>query len=80
MGISAIIDPDGRVVALPGPTWAGSKKVAAVVRGAVPLGTGTTLYARFGDWLPLVCWAVLLWGFVRALIIRRRPVPAQAAG
>src|SRR6185312_5673022 len=55
IGISGIIDPDGRVVALPGPTWAESKKVAAVVRGPVPLGTGTTLYARFGDWLPLAC-------------------------
>lgn len=74
MGVSAIIDPLGRVVALPGETWAESKKVEAVVRGAVPIGTGTTLYARFGDWLPLTCWVViLLGGFVRGFVARRRP-------
>jgi apolipoprotein N-acyltransferase len=79
MGISAIIDPNGRIVALPGPTWAESKKVQGVVRGAVPLGTGTTLYARFGDWLPLMCWAAILGGFVRGFVLRRRSVPAAAA-
>lgn len=79
MGISAIIDPDGRIVALPGPTWAESKKVAGIVRGAVPLGTGTTLYARFGDWLPLLCWAAIFGGFVRGFVLRRRSVPAPAA-
>lgn len=79
MGISAIIDPDGRVVALPGPTWAESKKVEAVVRGPVPLGTGTTLYARFGDWLPVGCWAIiLLGGFVHGFVNRRRAAPAAA--
>jgi len=80
MGVSAIIDPDGRVVALPGPTWAESKKVDGIVRGAVPLGTGTTLYARLGDWLPVGCWLViLLGGLVRGLIVRRRAAPAPAA-
>jgi apolipoprotein N-acyltransferase len=48
MGISAIIDPDGRVVALPGDTWAKSKKVEGIVRGTVPIDTRTTLYARLG--------------------------------
>jgi apolipoprotein N-acyltransferase len=81
MGISAIIDPDGRVVALPGPTWGASKRVEAVVRGAVPIGTGTSLYSRFGDWLPVGCWIViLLGGFVRGFINRRRVNPAPAAG
>ena len=80
MGVSAIIDPDGRVVALPGPTWAESKKVEGIVRGPVPLGTGTTLYARFGDWLPVACWLViLLGGLARAIVVRRRPIPAPAA-
>jgi apolipoprotein N-acyltransferase len=80
MGISAIIDPDGRVVALPGPTWAESKKVDGVVRGAVPLATGTTLYARLGDWLPVGCWlAILFGGLVRGLVLRRRTAAAPAA-
>ncbi|MBO0697621.1 MAG: apolipoprotein N-acyltransferase [Zavarzinella sp.] len=72
MGISAIINPDGRVVALPGETWGKSKKVEAVVRGPVPIDTRTTLYARFGDWLPLAGWAVILGGIVRGSF-RRRP-------
>lgn len=77
MGISAIIDPDGRIVILPGPTWAESKKVEGIVRGPVPLGTGTTLYAQFGDWLPVGCWAViLLGGLARVLVNRRRSAAA----
>jgi apolipoprotein N-acyltransferase len=79
MGISAVIDPDGQVVAKPGPTWAESKKVAAIVRGAVPLDTRTTLYARFGDWLPIACWAVLVWGFARGIVLRRRAARARVA-
>jgi apolipoprotein N-acyltransferase len=71
MGISAIIDPDGRVVALPGETWAKSKKVEGIVRGPVPIDTRTTLYARLGDWLPLLGWAVVLGGFVRGFTRRR---------
>jgi apolipoprotein N-acyltransferase len=79
MGISAIIDPDGRVIAKPGPTWAESKKVPAVVRGTVPLDGRTTLYARLGDWLPVACWAILLWGFVRGIVRRRRAARVPVA-
>jgi apolipoprotein N-acyltransferase len=79
MGISAIIDPDGRVVTLPGPTWHESKSITGIVRGPVPIGTGTTLYARFGDWLPVACWFVLIGGFVRGFILRRRAKNAVAA-
>jgi apolipoprotein N-acyltransferase len=67
MGISGVIDPDGRIVALPGPTWSASKKVEAVVTAVVPLDTRTTWYARTGDWVPAACWlavaasAVLGW-------------------
>jgi apolipoprotein N-acyltransferase len=71
MGISAIIDPDGRVIALPGETWAKSKKVEGIVNGRVPIDTRTTVYARFGDWLPLMAWAVVLGGFVRGFTRRR---------
>ena len=68
------------MVALPRPTWAESKKVEGIVRGRVPLGTGTTLYARFGDWLPVACWvAILLGGIVRGFIVRRRSLPTPAA-
>jgi apolipoprotein N-acyltransferase len=74
MGVSAIIDPDGRVIALPGETWGKSKKVEGVVRGSVPIDTRTTLYARAGDWLPIVGWLVIFGGFVRVRVYR--PAPA----
>ncbi len=62
MGISAVIDPDGRVVALPGPTWAASKKVEGVLAAAVPIDGRDSVYARHGDWLPGVCWVAALIG------------------
>ena len=74
MGISAIIDPDGRVVALPGETWAeveeGARRSSAGRCRSTPR---TTLYARLGDWLPVVGWAVILGGFVRGFV---RPPPS----
>jgi apolipoprotein N-acyltransferase len=59
MGISAVIDPNGRVTALPGPTWAASKKVAGVVTAAVPIDRRGSLYAAWGDWLPAACWLMV---------------------
>jgi apolipoprotein N-acyltransferase len=86
MGISGVIDPDGRVVALPKkldadgrPTipcesWSASKKVEGVVTAVVPLDERESLYARLGDWVPAACWAVLLVGVVAAA--RRKPTHA----
>jgi apolipoprotein N-acyltransferase len=71
MGISAIINPDGYVIAKPGDTWASSKKVEGIVRGSVPIDTRTTLYSRFGDWLPLLGWAVIAGGFVLGFVRRK---------
>ena len=77
MGISAIIDPDGRVVALPGETWAKSKNIegGVVLRGTVPIDTRITLYARFGDWLPVTAWLVFLGAVVLGIVRRRRSPP-----
>jgi apolipoprotein N-acyltransferase len=61
-GISAVIDGNGGIVALPGPTWAASQSVSGLISAAVPLDTRTSLYARLGDWLPWSCWGVLLVG------------------
>jgi apolipoprotein N-acyltransferase len=61
-GISAVIDGNGRVVALPAETWAASHSVTAVVGAAVPLDTRSSVYARLGDWLPWGCWGLLLVG------------------
>jgi apolipoprotein N-acyltransferase len=72
MGISAIINPNGEVVAKPGETWASSKKVEGIVRGSVPIDTRTTLYSRCGDWLPLIGWGVIAGGFIVGFVRRRK--------
>jgi len=64
MGISAIIDPDGRMVVLPNDSWAKSKKVQAIVRGDVPIDRTGTLYAYIGDWVPALCWFIILTGLI----------------
>jgi apolipoprotein N-acyltransferase len=69
MGISGVIDGDGRVVALPAATWGGSKKVEAVVSAEVPLDYRESAYARLGDWLPAAGWGLILVG----LVFGRRP-------
>jgi apolipoprotein N-acyltransferase len=62
MGVSAVIDPNGRVTALPAETWATSKGVEAVVTAAVPIDTRVSAYAYAGDWLPWGCWAAIGYG------------------
>jgi apolipoprotein N-acyltransferase len=59
MGVSAVIDPDGRVIALPGPTWRQSKAVEGIVAAEVPLDRRESAYAHLGDWVPAACWGFL---------------------
>jgi apolipoprotein N-acyltransferase len=70
MGISGVIDPDGRVVALPGESWSASKKVEGVVSAVVPLDGRGSWYARLGDWVPAGCGALLLVGIVAGRVRR----------
>ena len=73
-GISAVIDPDGRVIALPDPTsWAKSAQVSTVVRAEVPIATQGTLFALLGDWVPLACWLGVAAGLVWRRLSGRRP-------
>ncbi len=98
MGISAVIDGNGRVLAprplekvphgswpsgvrvwvasaepgaagLPVSQWGDFKKVPGVLLATVPLDDRGSLYARWGDWLPWACWAVvglaIAWALVR---------------
>ena len=62
MGISGIIDPDGRVKELPDYEWGDSKKKIAIVSGEVPLDSRASYYAMLGDWVPGVCWALVVAG------------------
>jgi apolipoprotein N-acyltransferase len=74
MGISGIIDGDGRIVKIPGPTWSESKKIAAVVNGVVPIDHRESLYAQWGDWLPLTCWGMLAAAFIYVALTRRKQI------
>ena len=78
MGISAVIDPDGRVIALPGETWSTSKKMDGIVTATVPLDTRDSLYARLGDWVPATCWGLLTIGHIAGMVQRRRQKPLAA--
>jgi apolipoprotein N-acyltransferase len=69
MGISAIIDPDGRVIALPGDDWPKSKKIAGTVTDRVPLSKRGSLYARIGDVFAWSCVALCVIGMI---LTRRR--------
>jgi apolipoprotein N-acyltransferase len=59
-GISAIVDPVGRVDLRTG-QW--TKEALA---GRVPLMQGRTVYAFLGDWIAWVCAAIALYGIIRA--------------
>jgi apolipoprotein N-acyltransferase len=72
MGISAVIDGNGRVIALPGSSWAQSKKIATVLTASIPIDQRTSLYARWGDWLPGSCWLTLAGGLVWSMVWPRR--------
>jgi apolipoprotein N-acyltransferase len=68
MGISGVIDPDGRVIALPGDDWAKSKKMDGVVSDRIPLTDRRSLYPRIGDFFAILC----LMTVVFALVLTRR--------
>ena len=59
-GLSAAVDPQGRVLAEVDAFIAGDHVMVA----QVPVGSVSTLYARFGDWFAWLCVAALLVLFV----------------
>ncbi|MGZ8612335.1 MAG: apolipoprotein N-acyltransferase [Actinomycetota bacterium] len=75
-GISAFIDPDGRVVDERG------LFETAVMRRTIVNSTRTTLYTRFGDWVPWgsLALCVVLFSFPRRARGARRPSPELLPG
>ncbi len=93
MGISAVIDGNGRVLApevidrreetrlwevpagaaaeLPERRWGEFKKVPGVLFATVPVDDRTSLYARWGDWLPAACGAFLAAALLFVFVRRR---------
>lgn len=76
MGISAVIDGNGRIIALPGPTLRQSKGFAAIVTARIPIDPRWSLYAWWGDVLPQACGLLTAFGLVVAglMAFRRRQV------
>ena len=70
-GISAFVDPTGRVVAHAG------LFDPAILRHTIRASDATTPYVRLGDWLPWVCLAFVV-GMM--LISRKRPAARPAPG
>ncbi len=66
MGISAVIDPDGRVIETQGDSWSRSKQVEGVILAVVPIDGRLSWYARTGDWLPGLCWTLIAVGLLWA--------------
>jgi apolipoprotein N-acyltransferase len=62
MGVSAVIDGNGQIVALPGNSIAGSKKMEGTVACNIPIDSRTSYYAALGDWLPWTCWVLIAGG------------------
>lgn len=72
MGISAIIDSDGRVIHKPGDTWGDSKVKTALVTGRMPIDDRFSLFATVGDWIGWSATAFL--GILLGItFIRRKP-------
>jgi apolipoprotein N-acyltransferase len=62
-GISAFIDPTGKVVAHT-PLWE-----ATTLRGTIRFAEDITFYARVGDWVPIACLAVTIVGGAALVVI-----------
>ncbi len=65
-GISAFVDPVGRIVSQSG-IWTRETLV-----GRVPMMQGRTVYALLGDWLGWICALIALVGIGRALVVSAR--------
>lgn len=72
MGISAIIDGNGRIVKMPADTWEASKKLSTQLAGNIPIDRRGSLYVLWGDWFPAGCWVLVGAGILFGNVFRRR--------
>jgi apolipoprotein N-acyltransferase len=68
----AILERHGRAADLPVSQWGDYKKVAGVLTAIIPIDQRLSLYSLWGDWLPGVCWMVVLAGLIWAFRARWR--------
>ena len=71
---------NGQVPDLPESRWGEFKKVTGVLTATVPIDRRASFYARWGDWLPWLCWLIISGGLAWAIMQRRRARPALALG
>jgi apolipoprotein N-acyltransferase len=64
-------DDHERVQELPVSAWHEYKKVAGILKAAVPIDGRFSFYAYAGDWLPIGCWLSLFAACGFALLRRR---------
>jgi apolipoprotein N-acyltransferase len=72
-GLSSGADKSAGLKSLRVSEWRDFKSVAGVFTMAIPLDRRASLYARWGDWLPILCWIVLL----AAIVVARWRGPAS---
>ena len=72
MGISAVIDGSGRVIALPAATWRESKKMAGWVTADLPLDRRESWYARVGDAFAVSCALIVFFLASTSRAVRQR--------
>jgi apolipoprotein N-acyltransferase len=68
-----LASPSRGAAGLPTARWADYKKVPGILLADVPIDHRFSLYARWGDWLPWGCWAILGAGVVLAWVRRKEP-------
>ncbi|MBY0525350.1 MAG: apolipoprotein N-acyltransferase [Gemmataceae bacterium] len=67
-----VYSSDGRGPALPVAEWGRYKKVPGVFLATIPIDQRGSLYARLGDWLPGLSWAIIGVGLILAVIRPRK--------
>jgi apolipoprotein N-acyltransferase len=79
MGISCIIDPLGRITALPpdSKTWHEAKDREAVILGTVPLSHQSSFYTQNSDLLPWLCWGIMILAFFLSFLPNLKRTPAH---
>jgi apolipoprotein N-acyltransferase len=79
-GISAILDPAGRVQGVVAGADGRRKEVAGTLRGRVPLGPGTSLYLAWGEWFVLALLVAIVSDLAGRVVACRAQRGGAAAG
>jgi apolipoprotein N-acyltransferase len=65
-GLTAVIDPNGRIVA------SAPRKIRTALRVPYALSSATTFYTRHGDWFAYLCAIISIAALLMRLLVRRQ--------